>query len=372
MQIDLPEKMSLETIPGFLDEFRKVMAHPTGKELVLDFSRVQHLDMSGVGTLVRCKEQCESQQIEIRFENVAQKLSHVIGFIEIENTAGTTGYSGKKRGFFEKIGRETRWYFKDVLGFLEFLGKTTSVLAKELVRPDKIRWSDTIYYLETTGVNAMPIVGLISLLLGMIIAFQAADQLAQFGANIFVVELLSISMLRELSPLITSILIAGRSGSAFTAEIGTMQVSEEVDAMRVIGLDLTEYLVSPKFWSLLIALPLLVFYADIMALIGGAVVANLRLDIPYVNFILRLQEKVAVTHMVLGLGKSLAFAAIISIVGCYRGLLVTSGAGSVGRQTTSSVVTSIFLVNHRKRRILDHFLYARGLSICSLCSSIRK
>ncbi|MBF0278301.1 MAG: MlaE family lipid ABC transporter permease subunit [SAR324 cluster bacterium] len=344
MRIELPEKMSLETIPQFLSQIDSVLSKPAGEELVLDFSRVNHLDMSGVGTVVRCMERCRTEKIEIRFENVDPKLSHLLGFVNIEDVAGSTGPPPKKRGIFEKIGRDTRWYFKDTLGFLEFLGKTTSILAKELLRPDKIRWSDTFYYLEATGVNALPIVGLISLLLGMIIAFQSSDQLAQFGANIFVVELVSISMLRELSPLITSILIAGRSGSAFTAEIGTMQVSEEVDAMRVIGLDLTEYLISPKFWSLLIALPLLVFFGDLMGLIGGAVIANWKLDIPYMTFILRLQEKVAVTHLVLGLGKCFAFAAIISIVGCYRGMLVTSGAGSVGRQTTSSVVTSIFLV----------------------------
>ncbi len=344
MQIELPEKMSLETIPEFLVQMNTVLSNPSGESLVLNFSRVHHLDMSGVGALVRCMEQCQTDKIEVHFENVDPNLSHLLAFVNIEDMAGTSGPPPQELGFFEEVGQETRWYFKDSLGFLEFLGKTTTILAKQSVRPDKIRWSDTFYYLEATGVNALPIVGLISLLLGMIIAFQSADQLAQFGANIFVVELVSISMLRELAPLITSILIAGRSGAAFTAEIGTMQVSEEVDAMRVIGLDLTEYLISPKFWALLIALPLLVFFADMMGLLGGAVIANWKLDIPFMTFILRLQEKVAITHMILGLGKCFIFAAIISIVGCYRGMLVTSGAGSVGQQTTSSVVTSIFLV----------------------------
>ncbi|MBF0286270.1 MAG: MlaE family lipid ABC transporter permease subunit [SAR324 cluster bacterium] len=345
MQIELPKKIDLDTIPDIIKEVDQILANPSGDVLTLDFFQVAHLDTSGLGTLVRSMERCQAAQIKVEFVNVDPKLSHLLEFVNIKDAVDAIpGPPPKKRGFFEKLGRNTTWYLKDSLGFFEFLGKATTELLKELVRPYKIRWADTFYYIEATGVNALPIVGLISLLLGMIIAFQSADQLKQFGANIFVVELVAISMLRELSPLITSILIAGRSGSAFTAEIGTMKVSEEVDAMRVIGLDLTEYLVAPKFWALLISLPLLVVWADVLGLVGGALIANWKLDIPYYTFILRLHEKVAVRHLLLGLGKCYFFAAIISIVGCYRGMLVASGAGSVGRQTTSSVVTSIFLV----------------------------
>lgn len=354
MRIKLPEQLNLHTIPAFIAEIDKLVASSTQRnsgvpdhaqtDVILDFSHVEHLDMSGVGALMSCVERFQAIKVGVKLVNVAPKLSQLLQFIKIENVAGESSHPPKSRGFFEKLGRNVIWYGQDSLGFLEFLGKTTTALLKEAIRPYKIRWSDTIYYLETTGLNAMPIVGLIALLLGMIISFQSADQLKQFGANIFVVELLAISMLRELAPLITSILIAGRSGSAFTAEIGTMKVSEEVDAMNVMGLNLIEYLVSPKFWALVISLPLLVFWADILSLIGGAIIANWKLDIPYYTFLLRLQEKVAVRHLLLGLGKAYVFAAIISIIGCYRGLLVSSGAGSVGRQTTSSVVTSIFLV----------------------------
>lgn len=344
MYVELPTQVNLETIPGFLKQFQETLSRISGEELVLDFSRVDHLDMSGVGTLIRCIEECQAAQIKVDFANVDPKLKHLLEFIDIQDMADTSGPPPIKQGFLETIGRDVTWQLKDSLGFLEFLGKTTTSLAKELIHPHKIRWADTFYYIERTGVNALPIVGLISLLLGMIIAFQSADQLAQFGANIFVVDLVAISMTRELAPLITSILVAGRSGSAFTAEIGTMKVSEEVDAMQVIGLDLTEYLVSPKFWALIVTLPLLAFFADLMGLLGGALIANWKLDIPYYTFIARFQEEVAMRHVILGLGKSYVFAMIISIVGCYRGMLVTSGAGSVGEQTTSSVVTSIFLV----------------------------
>ncbi len=344
MNLKLPPTISLETVAEILDQVDMILRTPSGNALILDFRHVTHLDMSGIGALVRCMERCQTANIEVRFENVHTELTHLLEFINIEDIAGISGPPPKKRGFFEKLGRNVRWYIKDSLGFFEFLGKTTTVLVKELLLPNRIRWQDTAYYIESTGVNAVPIVGLIAFLMGMIIAFQSADQLIQFGANIFVVELVAISMTRELAPLLTSILIAGRSGSAFTAEIGTMKVSEEVDAMKVIGLDLTEYLVSPKFWALIISLPLLAFWADVMGVIGGALIANWKLDIPYYTFILRFQEQVSVRHIILGLGKCYAFAAIISIVGCYRGMLVQSGAGSVGRQTTSSVVTSIFLV----------------------------
>lgn len=344
MIIELPPRMNLETIPSVLSQVEQILPSTNGNTITMDFSQVVHLDMSGIGAIVRCLEQCQKSNVSIQFENVDSSISKLLDFVNVDDMVGVSGPPPKRRGFLEKLGRNIRWYLKDSTGFLEFLGNTTQVLMKQVIRPHKIRWSDTIYYIETTGVNALPIVGLIALLLGMIIAFQSSGQLEQFGANIFVVELVAISMLRELAPLITSILIAGRSGSAFTAEIGTMKVSEEVDAMKVIGLDLTEYLVSPKFWALMIGLPLLVFWADIISLLGGALIANWKLDIPFYTFILRLQEKVSVIHLILGLAKCFAFAAIISIVGCYRGMLVSSGAGSVGRQTTSSVVTSIFLV----------------------------
>jgi phospholipid/cholesterol/gamma-HCH transport system permease protein len=201
-----------------------------------------------------------------------------------------------------------------------------------------------VYHMQKTGLDALPIVGLLSFLIGVVMAYQGADQLQRFGAEIFTVNLVGIAVLRELGILLTAIIVAGRSGSAFTAQIGTMKVNEEVDALRTIGLDPMEVLVLPRILALVLVLPLLTFYADIMGLMGGALMAALTLDITVVQFIERLRVAVTVDTFFVGLVKAPVFAFIIAMVGCFEGLQVTSSAESVGTRTTRSVVEAIFLV----------------------------
>jgi phospholipid/cholesterol/gamma-HCH transport system permease protein len=177
-----------------------------------------------------------------------------------------------------------------------------------------------------------------------VIAYQGADQLQRFGANIFIADLVGLSMVRELSPLMTAIIVAGRSGSAYTAQIGTMKVTEEIDALRTIGISPTELLVLPKLIALIIALPLLTVFADITGLLGGMLMASSKLDVSYAMFIDRLGDAVHLSSFLTGIGKAPVFAAIIALVGCYQGFQVTGSADSVGRQTTVSVVQGIFLV----------------------------
>jgi phospholipid/cholesterol/gamma-HCH transport system permease protein len=190
----------------------------------------------------------------------------------------------------------------------------------------------------------MPIVGLLSFLIGVVMAYQGADQLRRFGAEIYTVNLLGISILRELGVLLSAIIIAGRSGSAFTAQIGTMQVNEEIDALRTLGLDPIEVLVLPRLLGLAITLPLIVFYADLMGLIGGALMSWVVLDISVASFVNQLQSAITEGTLWVGVVKAPFFAAIIALIGCYEGLNVTRSAESVGRLTTQSVVESIFFV----------------------------
>lgn len=225
-----------------------------------------------------------------------------------------------------------------------FFGLTLVVLGRVLVRPGRMRFIALIYRMQTTGVNALPIVGLLSFLIGVVVAFQGADQLRRFGAEIFTVNLLGVSILRELGVLITAILVAGRSGSAFTAQIGTMKVNQEVDAMETIGLDPVEILVVPRILALVVTLPLLVFYANIMAMLGGMLMATTALDISVTTFVKTLQEAVTLTTFVVGMVKAPVFAFLIALVGCFEGFNVTGSAESVGRQTTAAVVEAIFLV----------------------------
>lgn len=227
---------------------------------------------------------------------------------------------------------------------LSFLGQTVIALGRSLRRPSRIRVRAVVALIEKTGLDAMPIVGLISFLIGVVLAYQGADQLARFGAEIFTVNLVGIGVLREMGVLLTAIMLAGRSGSAFTAQIGTMKVNEEVDAMRTIGMDPMEVLVLPRVLALMVSLPLLTFFADIMGLLGGAVMATTALDISFFQFARQLNAAVPISALLIGLMKAPVFAFIIALVGCFEGLKVSGSAESVGQHTTRAVVESVFLV----------------------------
>jgi phospholipid/cholesterol/gamma-HCH transport system permease protein len=243
-----------------------------------------------------------------------------------------------------RLGRATVDVGREARDLVNFLGLTITVLGRSLLRPGRIRGTALVSQMEQTGLNALPIVGLISFLIGVVLAYQGADQLARFGAQIFTVNLVGIGVLREMAILLTAIIVAGRSGSAFTAQIGTMQVNEEIDAMLAIGLDPMEVLVMPRVIGLVLVMPLLTFYADIMGLVGGAIMATLTLDISFVRFTRQLSEAVTLWSFWVGIIKAPIFAFIIALVGCYEGMMVSRSAESVGRQTTRAVVEAVFLV----------------------------
>ncbi len=251
---------------------------------------------------------------------------------------------GSVTAMVERVGRGADDVWQEAADLLAFLGQITVTLLRGLRRPGRIRFTSLVSHLETVGLNAMPIVGLLSFLIGVVVAYQGADQLRRFGAEIFTVNLLGVSVLREMGILLTAIIIAGRSGSAFTAQIGTMRVNQEIDAMEALGLDPVEILVLPRMLALVIALPLLAVFADIMGLAGGAVIAVLVLDISLVQFLDRLQNSVSLWSFWIGIIKAPVFGFLIALVGCREGLKVSGSAESVGRQTTKAVVVSIFLV----------------------------
>jgi phospholipid/cholesterol/gamma-HCH transport system permease protein len=230
------------------------------------------------------------------------------------------------------------------LDLLAFVGETASVAAGTLRHPGRMRWRAVLREIEIGGFDALAIIGLTSFLLGVVVAYQGADQLKHYGANVFVVELVGYAMLREFAPLIGAIIIAGRSGSAYAAQIGTMVVNEEVDAMRTIAINPQERLVVPKAIALGVALPLLTVFADITGVFGGMVMARTQLDIGFSEFADRFGTVMQGSALLLGVGKSLVFAGIIVVVGCFQGFRTAGSADSVGRQTTLAVVQSIFLV----------------------------
>ena len=239
-------------------------------------------------------------------------------------------------GFWKAVRSLTR--------LLAFLGLVLSRLFGTLLAPGRLRLVPLLHQIEMVGLNAMGIVGLISFLIGAVMVNQGAIQLSKFGADVFVIDMLGIIHLREMGVLLTAIIVAGRSGSAFTAQIGSMKLHEEVDAMRTIGMNPIDVLVLPRLMALMISLPLLTFFADIVGITGGVVMAWAYLDITPGNFIVYFRDVVSFEHYMVGIIKAPFFAAVISSCGCYQGLRVEGSAASLGERTTRSVVQSIFLV----------------------------
>jgi phospholipid/cholesterol/gamma-HCH transport system permease protein len=247
-------------------------------------------------------------------------------------------------GLLRRTGRVTVAAGQQGLDLLAFIGEVATVAAGTLRHPGRMRWRAVASEIEIGGFDALAIIGLTSFLLGVVVAYQGADQLKHYGANVFVVELVGYAMLREFAPLIGAIIIAGRSGSAYAAQIGTMVVNEEIDAMRTIAISPQERLVLPKVIALGVALPLLTVFADLAGVFGGMVMARSQLDIGFIEFADRFGTVMQGSALLLGVGKSLVFACIIVAVGCFQGFRTAGSADSVGRQTTLAVVQSIFLV----------------------------
>jgi phospholipid/cholesterol/gamma-HCH transport system permease protein len=248
------------------------------------------------------------------------------------------------RDWVEDVGAAASAIAADAISLIAFFGEFVMVMGRLAFRPLRWRPKALVAHIEQTGLNAIPIISLISFLVGVVLAYQGADQLRRFGAQIFTVNLVGVSVLREMGILLTAIVVAGRSGSAFTAQIGTMQVNEEVDALRTLGLDPIEVLVLPRVLALAISLPLLAFLADLAGLLGGGLMTVVLVDINFDQYLSLLKSAVNTTHFWVGISKAPVFAMLIALVGCFEGLRVSGSAESVGRQTTRSVVEAIFLV----------------------------
>jgi len=316
---------------------------PQSGAITLDGSGITALDTSGAWLLHRTVRQRAARGCVVRIQGLRKEFATLLQLLaarEIPLEAPVVHPSP----WLALVGRRAWLAIADTQGYLAFVGESALALLGALRHPRRLRWRPILHNVQTAGVEALSITGLLSFLMGLVIAYQGADQLQRFGANIFVVDLVALAMLRELSPLLTAIIIAGRSGSAYAAQIGTMKVTEEIDALRTIGVGAHELLVLPKIIALVLVMPLLTVYTDVTGVLGGMVMANLKLDVGFDVFIDRLDEAVQPSSYWTGLVKAPVFAMIIALVGCYRGFQVGGSAESVGAQTTLSVVQSIFLV----------------------------
>jgi len=320
---------------------------PVGSGRVrLDLSAIESLDTAGAWLIYRTQRRLENEGHPVELVGVAPQNAALLQRMAPKERRSSLvrPQISALRAVVERVGAATIVQAHEGRDLLNFFGLVTVTAARVVLNPGRVRFTSVAAHIEQVGFNALPIVGLLSFLIGVVLAYQGADQLRNFGAEIYTINLLGISSLREIGVLLTAILVAGRSGSAFTAEIGTMKVNEEVDAMQTLGLDVTEVLVLPRLLGVVIALPLLVFFADMASLTGGALMATQALDISLLQFINQLRGALHFSTYWTGLVKAPVFALLIGLVGCYEGLRVEGGAESVGRQTTKAVVVSIFLV----------------------------
>ena len=322
------------------------VATESKRAVTFDLSGVTELDTAGAWVISSAERQFEKAGLSVAMEGASEGVNGLIETVSAHHivTPPPPKAVNPLIAILIRLGEGTYDVLAEARDLLSFLGYTVIVFIRSILQPKRIRFTAMISHMEQSGLNALPIVGLISFLVGVVLAYQGADQLAKFGAQIFTVNLVAVGVLREMGILLTAIIVAGRSGSAFTAQIGTMKVNEEIDALQTIGLDPMDVLVMPRLIGLVLVLPLLTFYADIMGLLGGAVMATVVLDISFFQFARQLNDAVGLWAFWVGVIKAPLFAFIIAMVGCYEGLKVSRSAESVGRQTTRAVVESIFLV----------------------------
>ncbi len=317
-----------------------------GARVVFNLANLQSLDTAGAWLLVRGAQEWRDAGADVSLRDLDPKMRDLLQRVVEAAPAGKPPVPPHRTllDWIAQIGAAIEGIWIQSLDLLAFFGALSIVFLRALVQPRRLRMNSIISNVEQTGLNAMPIVGLISFLVGVVLAYQGADQLSRFGAQVFTVNMVGISVLREMGILLTSIVVAGRSGSAFTAQIGTMKVNEEVDALETMGLDPIEVLVLPRVLALVIALPLLAFFADIMGLLGGGLMCVVLIDMSFQQYLHLLQQAITLSEFWVGIIKAPVFAILISLIGCFEGLRVTGSAESVGQLTTRSVVEGIFLV----------------------------
>jgi len=321
--------------------------HPEASgAIAIDASQIERLDSAGAWLLLRTRRALEAAGHTISKFTLPELYQPLMENLEKgKGPAAERPRRATFTGWLERVGRATVHAGRQGYSMLGYLGRVTVETVDAIASPkSNMRVAAIIHQVEETGISALPIVGLLAFLVGVVLAYQGADQLKRFGAEIFTVNLLGVGVLREIGGLITAIIVAGRSGSAFTAQIGTMRVNEEIDAMQTIGLNTVDVLVLPRIIGLVIALPILTFFSDLMGLLGGAVMCYVQLGFTFPVFMRQLNDAITVNTLMVGLIKAPVFAFVISLVGCYEGFQVERNAASVGLLTTRSVVESVFLV----------------------------
>jgi phospholipid/cholesterol/gamma-HCH transport system permease protein len=308
----------------------------------VDLSEVRQIDGAGAALLIALARECEAAGGTVELAGANDQVQRVLALYTPAHSETAPEHTETRVGFIEQVGHAVWQQLRDFKAVLTFTGQLTVGLVSALRKPRTVHWRDLGHLIERAGADAVPIVALINFLVGLIMGYQSAIQLRRFGANLFIADLVGLSITRELAPLMTAIIVAGRSGAAYAAELGTMQVREEIDALSTLSIDPARFLVFPRILALAIAVPLLTLLGDLLGCVGGLVVGVMQLDLTMTMYLTELREAVDMWDVAGGVVKSAVFAATITLISCQRGLATRGGADAVGLSTTSAVVISLF------------------------------
>ncbi|KAA6231040.1 MlaE family lipid ABC transporter permease subunit [Campylobacter sp. LR264d] len=327
-------------------DLKNILSKIKTRKLIIDFKNLKFIDMTGVRFVLALENDLKAKGVMVERINLNERFENLFSlcqkhFIRVKKIQKKKT-SIKER--FENLGILTHNLFKILYRFINFIGAFFASFARCIKHPKHFRFISFLYHIETSALEALPIIILTSLLVGIVLAYQAANQLQQFGANIFIVDLMGISATRELAPLIVAIVIAGRSASAYTAQIGVMKITDEIAAMNTMGFRSFEFIILPRVMALVIAMPLIVAVGDFISIVGGMIIAQISLDVSAIEFIRRFHEAVPLKHIVIGLVKAPIFGFLIGLIACFRGFEVKNTTQSIGIYTTKSVVNAIFWV----------------------------
>jgi len=313
------------------------------KSIVWDLSELESMDSALALLIAKNIENAKNSDKEVLLGAMQSDVKKMLTMAEEHAHFGSHFKPGKE-GILHAVGEDSADRVKKFLDFLGFFGQMSVVFFSLFFHLRHIRWKETIFEIYESGIKALPIIALTMFLIGIVVAYQSAEQLKLYGANIFIVDMLGISILRELAPMLAAIIVAGRSGSSYAAQIGVMKITEELDAMRTMGFDPYAFLVLPRMLALVIMMPILIFFADIAGIMGGMLIAKVDLGLTTTIFMERFVEVVSIKHFWIGLLKGPFFAMLIATIGIYRGLQVKNDTQSIGFNTTKAVVESIFAV----------------------------
>ena len=322
----------------------KKIPWPSTGNFYLDGDSLSSMDTAGAWLLSSLITKSKKQGLVVHLQHFSTATNTLISLIEKQVVDEENIPTTPKQHWITHLGKIVSQQSQAFQHYLAFVGQAAIEALRWIAHPQKIRWNAILSVIDKNGYMALPIIALLSFMIGMVIAYQMGNQLLTYGANIFIVNLLGLSILREFGPLLTAIMVAGRTGSAFTAELGIMKINQEIDALITMGITPYQLLLVPRIIGLAIALPLLTMWADLFGIIGGMVMAKNMLSITWYEFLIRFQHEIPLRALLIGLGKAPLFALIIASIGCFQGIQVKQTADSLGKNTTSSVVWGIFFI----------------------------